>query len=337
MATMRIGIIGAGTIARDHLRALLALEGVEIVGVVDPVQERAMALAQLAGAPALAEESALYDRRPQAVWLCTPPDLHPDQTVRAAEAGCHVFCEKPIALDLAGADRMIAACRRAGVHLMVGQVIRYYPETLALKRLVEEGALGQPLVVFGRRLLAARPETFPAWRLDPRRSGGFAVESEVHEVDTIRWLGGEVVRVVGQVGYGWAEHPDFDTVVHGLFTLASGAAGLLEASLQSGLRRWEWGVIGHRATAYSPRRGEVRLIRLADQHEEVIPVEPVVDPATGVNRSMQAENREFLEAIRADRPPAIPGEEGRADLAVVLALLQSAREGRPVSLAPAGG
>lgn len=328
---IRVGLIGAGGIGREHLKAILPIEGIKVVAVADPVTTAAEALANQTGATAYADYHDLVGKV-DAVWVCTPTFLHAEQTITFAEAGVHVFCEKPIALDLPSADRMIAAAARAGVHLMVGHVIRYYPETIAIKQFLDEGTLGDPVYVFGRRLMLTAPIHRVAWRQDYRTSGGNALESGIHEVDTVRVLGGEIQNVAARIVYGDPEHADVDTDFRALFKLENGATGAVEISIHTPLREWSWGIVGTKATAVSPKRGEVRLVRVEDKEEQVIAVEKVQDVERQVNRCMLAENQAFIDAIRTDTRVPIPGEEGRRNLEVVLAAHQSSQEGRVLSI-----
>jgi predicted dehydrogenase len=284
----------------------------------------------MVGAEALAEPLALIGKV-DAVWICSPPFLHAEQTVAFADAKVHVFCEKPLALSLDDADRMLAACRRADVALMVGHVIRYYPETLEIKRRLEAGEAGDAVLGVGRRLTAAALRDLPPWARDARLSGGFAVESGVHEVDTIRFLLGEVESVAARVRYDDPAHPGFDTDYRALLTLRSGAGAEIAESRYSGLRAWAWGVVGTEAALVSSRRGEVTISRIG-QEDEVVPVDPVVRP-DGVNATMLAENQAFVDAIARGRPVPIPGEEGRRNVEVILAGHVASRENRVVALA----
>ena len=325
---LRIGLIGAGEIGRAHLPTLLHLADTKVVGVADPDIGAAERLSVAAGATAFADYRQLLGKV-DAVWICTPTFLHPEQTIEFAEAGVHVFCEKPIAVDLVSADRMIAAARRAGVHLMIGQVIRYYPETIAIKKLLADGELGDPVYVFARRLFPPSSAFTEAWRRDVSRSGGMALESGVHEIDTVRWLGGEIVNVGGNVVYADRDNPDYDTDFRGVFRLQSGATGAVEVSTHAVLRDWSWGIVGTKATALSPRRGEIQIARSGTSPGEtalnIIPVESVYDSARHLNRTMLAENQAFVDAIRDGTPVPIPGEEGRRNLEVILQVKEVSR------------
>jgi predicted dehydrogenase len=326
---LRIGLVGAGVIARDHLVALKEVRGARVVAVADVALPRAEELAAMVGAEATPDVGALVGKV-DAVWICSPPFLHPEQTVAFADARVHVFCEKPFALDLAEADRMIEACRRAGVKLMVGQVIRYFPETLEIKRRVEAGEAGEPVFALGRRLTGATLRELSPWARDATLSGGFAVESGVHEVDTVRFLAGEVESVSARVRYDDPEHPGFDTDFRALLRLRGGVGAEIAESRYSGLREWSWGVVGTKAAIVSRRRGEVVVARMGED-DQVVPVEPVIR-ADGVNATMLAENQAFVDAIAADREPPISGWEGRRNVEVVLAAHQASREDRVVTL-----
>jgi predicted dehydrogenase len=326
---LRIGIVGAGVIARDHVTALRAAQNAKIVAVADVAAERARDLAAAAGAEPYEDYRQLIGKV-DAVWICTPPFQHADQAVEFADAKVHVFCEKPIAVELAEADRMIVACRKSGVKLMVGHVIRYYPETLEIKRRVERGDIGEPVFAFGRRLTGSTLRELSPWARDPKLSGGFAIESGVHEIDTIRFLGGEVETIFARVRYDDSAHPGFDTDFRALMGLRGGVGAEVAESRYSGMAQWVWGVTGSKATAISRRRGTVSHVVIG-QEERVDPVDPVTR-ADGVNASMLAENQAFIDAVAGDADVPIPGEEGRRNVAVALAGHQSARENRLVAL-----
>jgi predicted dehydrogenase len=328
---LRIGMVGAGVIARDHVVALKEVTGARVVAIADVALSRAQELAAMVGAEATPEAGALIGKV-DLVWICSPPFLHAEQVVAFADAKVHVFCEKPFALDLADADRMIAACQRNGVHLMVGQVIRYFPETLEIKRRLEAGEAGEPVLAIGRRLTGATLRDLSPWARDAKLSGGFALESGVHEVDTVRFLAGEVASVSARVRYDDPEHPGFDTDFRALLRMRSGAGGDIANSRYSGLREWAWGVVGTKAALVSRRRGEVTISRMGEE-DQVVAVDPVTR-ADGVNATMLAENQAFVDAVQADREPPIPGREGRRNVEVILAAHQASREDRVVELGP---
>jgi|DewCreStandDraft_2_1066082.scaffolds.fasta_scaffold00202_85 predicted dehydrogenase len=329
---LRVGIIGAGSMAQAHAAALAAIEEVRVTAVADPELERARALAERLGARAVPEQADVLDDV-DAVWLCTPPFLHCAQALAAAAAGKHVFCEKPMALTLDEADRMIAAARQAGVKLMIGQVLRYYPPIAALRTLVESGELGEVVYCFSRRFAAARFEAMAPWRRKGTMGGGFVLEWGIHEVDALRFL---VQRPAGQV-YGRLafldrENPDFATDAHAIISFAGGITATFDGGLTSAIREWTWGVQGTRGAARAEGMQRLRVARLDERNERVLELAPLTDPERKINLAVLQENRAFIEAILRDAPVPVPGEEGRATLALCLAIHRSHAVGQAIAL-----
>lgn len=181
MQNVRVALVGAGFMGRMHGTVYGALEGVDLVHVVDKDAARAASVA----APHGASTSATLDGLPDVdvVDVCLPTDLHAEFAVRALEGGKHVVCEKPMAISLAEADRMIEAAERTGKRLMVAHCIRFWPEYVELARLVKTGELGRLL-----SLSLSRYSAFPSWGADDwladeRRAGGAALDLHVHDTD----------------------------------------------------------------------------------------------------------------------------------------------------------
>jgi myo-inositol 2-dehydrogenase/D-chiro-inositol 1-dehydrogenase/scyllo-inositol 2-dehydrogenase (NAD+) len=332
---IRAGFIGAGTIASAHLAALQRLPEVRITAFADPVLERAQERAAQFGGRAVASEADLWEHA-DAVWVCSPPHLHAEHTIAAAQAGRHVFVEKPIAHTLEAATQMIDACRQAGVRLMVGQVLRYWPQLQRMRSLLLDGELGNLVACWSRRFGDASPAEMPWWRRDWRRGGGFTIEWGIHEVDFLRWVGeavaGPVVRIHGRVICSRADYPEFDDFVRATLTFRSGAVGGFEGGLSVPLGGGTWrAILGTRAMVITEGRG-LRLRYTGDGAERLIEVPPLTDPERRVNTAVLAEDAEFIAAITEGRDPRIPGEDGRASLALCLAIHRSSREGREVAM-----
>src|SRR5205085_2729648 len=173
--SLRIGMIGAGTMAQDHAAALAEVAGARLVAVADPLLERTQAMAARHDATAYADYRDLLDGV-EAVWICTPPFLHREQAETCAAAGKHLFVEKPLALTVADCRAIIAAARQHRVQLMVGQVFRFYPVFQEAFRRFEAGDLGDLVTCWSTRMGYHPPSTMPAWRTDPALSGGFTIE-----------------------------------------------------------------------------------------------------------------------------------------------------------------
>ncbi|WP_162940211.1 Gfo/Idh/MocA family protein [Gryllotalpicola protaetiae] len=183
-----IGLIGAGGIAQVHLPGWLSL-GFEVV--VHSLDGNAPELTGRLGGRVAASLDELLERA-DIVDVVTPTGAHRELVERAAAAGRHIVCEKPLALTAADAAAMIAACERAGVRLFPAHVVRYFPAYAALHEAVASGRVSAPAVQRFFRI-GARPQT--PWYLDRARSGGIAMDQMIHDFDQARWIVGEVEAV----------------------------------------------------------------------------------------------------------------------------------------------
>lgn len=144
-------------------------------------------------------EKALADNRVQAVVLATPHSLHADQIVRVAAAGKPVFCEKPLALKRADAERAVAACQKARVPIGVGQNKRFWPSMAELRRVVASGALGKVMHIEGHYSNENSGLHFSAWRDSPGESpGGGMTGTGIHLLDAFVGIGGPVAEEIGR-------------------------------------------------------------------------------------------------------------------------------------------
>ncbi len=186
---VRVGLLGAGFIGATHAQAYAAIEGAQLVAVADANSAAADALAGQYGAKAYYDAEALLDDAAVDVAdVCLPTFLHERYVVAAAERGRHILCEKPVALSLEGVDAMIAAVERAGVIAMVAQVIRFWPQYVVIRDLLQRGVLGRPLIAKAARLASA--PRWGNWFADPALSGGAVLDLHIHDLDYVCWLFG---------------------------------------------------------------------------------------------------------------------------------------------------
>ena len=194
----KAAIIGAGAISGFHGDAWHHLPGVELCAVCDQDLERARALAEKFGGRVYANVTEMLSaEKPEMVSLCLPTFLHREYACLALEAGCHVLCEKPMALTMQDCEQMAETARRTGRVLMVGQVLRFWPEYVTLRR--ELLRLGKPDYLFARRIQhSSRGGGFHA----PNRSGGALYDLLVHDLDFVSSLWGvpELVSANGNRG-----------------------------------------------------------------------------------------------------------------------------------------
>ncbi len=322
------GLVGASNIAREWMvDAIRAQAGHEIVSVMsrDAARGAAFAAAHGIAASTASLGTLLADPAVDAVYISTTNELHAPQAIAAARAGKHVLCEKPLALNLADAHAIIAACREAGVVLGTNHHLRNAATHLAMRDAVRSGAIGQPL--FARVFHAVQlPPTLQGWRVhQPEAGAGVILDITVHDADTLRFiLGAEPVEAVamtppstladGAIEDGVMAVLRFDNGVlaqlHDAFTVGWAGTGI-EVHGSAG------SIIGRGVMTQQPV-GEV-ILRDATG-ERTLPV----TPHNLYAHSLAA----FDAAVRGAGAPAASGDDGLRSLAAALAVLEAARTGR---------
>jgi predicted dehydrogenase len=214
---MRIAVLGLGFMGSTHLKALKKIPSAQLAAVAS-LNEQSLAgdLSRIqgniggpgekmdfSGVKKFRDlEAAVAEPDIDAVDICLPTNLHERVAIAALRAGKHVLVEKPMAIDGAGADRMLEAAKRHGRILMVAQVLRFFPAYRAAADLVRAGKLGQVRSAFFRRRCAA-PD-WSAWMQDPARSGGGVFDLLIHDVDFALHLLGSPASVAA---YGHEDMP----------------------------------------------------------------------------------------------------------------------------------
>jgi predicted dehydrogenase len=326
---IHIGFIGAGNAASAHLGVMSTLEDVRVSAFSDPVVERAQERVRQHGGVVVPELDDLW-RLVDVVWVCSPPHLHVEHAIAAARAGLHVFVERPLAPTASAADQIVQSCRRAGVRLMVGHVLRFVPALERMRQLVADREIGRLVACWSRRSGELSPAELPWWRRDWRRGGGLTFDWGLQELDWLAWIGqaaGSSVRAVhGRVVFSRGDFPEFDDYVRATLIFGSGATGGFDGGPGAHTGGITRAVIGTRGAAITEGRG-LRLRYLGDGNERLIDAPPSSDPERHVNAAVLAQDREFVNAVLSGRDPSVTGEVGRDAVALCAAIHQSSREG----------
>ena len=193
-APVRIGFVGAGTMANTHAEALTRDGRAAVAGVTDPLAPAAEAFAARWGGAATTDLEGLLGLGLDAVFVTSPNARHVEPCVRALEAGLHVFCEKPMATSLGEAAQVREAVRASGRSYQIGFNRRHAPAYRAAKRAIADGRV-EPR--WGHVKMNRGELLEPAWVGDESLTGGFLYESTIHMLDLLRWLLGEVVDIQG--------------------------------------------------------------------------------------------------------------------------------------------
>lgn len=334
---IRFAILGTGMVARYHRDAVLANteQGAELAAVVHHDPARFAALSEQYGVPCLSEAEMLSRPDIDVVCICTPSGQHADQAVAAARAGKHVLVEKPIALTLEDADRMIEACRDAGVQLGVVLQRRAEPLFQRIRQAVQAGDLGEPtlgvvtLPYFRGQAYYDSAAWRGTWALD---GGGVLMNQGIHILDLLLWYLGDPVEI-SAFADTLHRNVEVEDVAAANLRFGNGALATITATTTA-----EPG-FPHRLEIYGTQGGiQVEgeaVVRWTLAHPEQALVQPYAVSETagagsgGDPRGISASGHtkivtDFLEAIRESRPPLADGEEGRRSLALILGIYESA-------------
>jgi predicted dehydrogenase len=343
MRPVGVGIIGSQFVSSIHAEALRAYPHADIRAVASPTPDHAKTFAQRFSIPHALTDYKKMLAMPEIdmVVVGAPNDLHCPITLAAAAAGKHVVMEKPLCLNLAEADRMIAACREAKVKLMYAEELCFAPKYVRLKQLLDSGALGRPTLLKQSEKHDG-PHAPHFWDVE-RAGGGVTMDMGCHAIEFFRWmLGRPKIRSV---------YAQMSTNVHGAKTRGEdnaililefdgGATALAEVS-------WtKMGGMDDRAEAHGSQGVAYADLLHGNAIEtySAVGYDYAVEKAGSTkgwsftiyeeawNYGFHGEMAHFVDCVQNDRKPLVTGEDGRAVLEAVFAAYQSAGTGRKVAL-----
>jgi predicted dehydrogenase len=325
-----MAVIGTGGMGSYHAMGLKDNPEVDLLWTVDLDLPRAEKLAEAAGATATASmDEALADPRIDAVLIALPTSLHRMATEAAAKAGKHVFCEKPIARTAEDGRAMVAACDAAGVTLMIGHVVRFFPEWARAKAIIDSGEIGQVAMVRAQRTNPPVQERSP-WFADVEKNGGVVLDLMVHDLDTLCWIFGDVERLFA---HGLTYTPVQPKRDHAFASVRfrNGVIAHIESS---------WAHSTHR-TAFEIT-GQYGLINFNSEDAASLVIERNVALTDNLDRpgrvyarpSVAAphhrEVRHFVECLKTGEPVLVSGSDGVRAITLANAVLDSMRTGLPI-------
>jgi D-xylose 1-dehydrogenase (NADP+, D-xylono-1,5-lactone-forming) len=325
MKTLRWGLLSTARINRSLIPPLRTSKQNQLAAVASRTPAQAEAYAKEWKIPQAygSYEALLADPNIDVIYNPLPNHLHAEWTIKAAQAGKHVLCEKPLALTVAEVDAIDAAAQKAGVKVMEAFMYRHHPQTLKAKELVSSGAIGRLLVIRGAFTFELnRPNDV---RLDPTMGGGCVWDIGCYPVSYARYIvGAEPLEV-----FGWQQTgaTGIDDVFVGQLRFPGDVFAQFDASFRSPYRTFIE-LVGTTGSLRVPipfqSNKEAVLQLMQDEKSEII-------PTPGPDRYL-LEVDNFAAAILEGQPPRISLAHSRANVATLAALLQSAREHRPISL-----
>ena len=332
MATVGWGLIGASTIASQWLIGAIRADGGVIHSVMSTSAARGAEYAARHEIPASDDTVAGLLARPgvEAVYISTTNDLHLGQALAAIAAGKHVLCEKPLALTLPDAERMVAAADAAGVVFATNHHIRNAATMRAMRDAIKRGEIG--------RVLAARvfhavslPENLQGWRINAGGAGGGVIlDITVHDADTLRFiLDDEPVEVTGFAQSGGMGVGDVEDAVMAVLRFKSGAIAQVHDAFTAKHAVTGLQVFGNAGTLVGTdcmtqtAKGEVVLTNDAGSRALALEHENLYARAV----------RRFHGAVAGTDSVAATGEDGVRSLAIALAVVEACKTGRSVRVA----
>ena len=337
MEELLIGLIGAGNMGKALARGVAACDLGRIVAISDPVEGAAEAAAEEIGdgekIDAYTDLDEMLAREDIGATLVSAPNfLHAELTIRSAEAGKHVFCEKPMALNVAEARSMIEACESAGVKLMIGQVLRYNGPYVWMLDLIASGDLGEPFGVQISRIGGGWSEGskyHAPWRMKKETCGGPLFEISAHEIDFMRQVLGEASTVYASMDNYVTPEVDYEDFVQMIVNFEGGGRGALLAGHSAKLGKSDGKIFLTEGTIYYDNStSEVTWLAAGGEVQKISFDETREGYESGVNREI----REFIEAVIDDTEVAIPGLEGLRNTEIAQAAGISAASNRVVEL-----
>jgi myo-inositol 2-dehydrogenase / D-chiro-inositol 1-dehydrogenase len=330
MNKLTVGVIGAGRIGKLHTDNLLRMPNVTIKAIADPYIDKSWADSRSLNA--ITNVDGIFsDSEIDAVFILSPSTLHAEQIIKAARAGKHIFCEKPIALAPAKIEEAIKAADDAKVKLQIGFNRRFDPDFRRLKEAVESGKIGELYMI---KIISRDPGPPPIEYI--KESGGIFLDMTIHDFDMVRYLSGSEVEQVyasgavlidPQIG----EAGDIDTAITTL-KLANGALASIDNSRQAVYgydQRVE--VFGSKGSVVAYNNTETRTVFTST--DGVVSDQPVYFFLERYTKSFMQEIEEFIQAVTEDKTPLVTGQDGLAATLVGLAAKKSFDLNKPVEVA----
>lgn len=338
--TIHVGLIGGGNISETHARAAVAIPSVQVSAIYGGNSSKVARLCSECGAIPYTDFAAFLEHKPMDfVAIGSPSGLHAAQGIAAARRGLHVVTEKPLDVSTQQGRELIASAKEAGVKLGVFFQDRFKPDIIKVKRWLDAGLLGKPILA-DARVKWFRPPSYYAdsrWRGSLALDGGGAlINQAIHTVDLLLWLFGDVASVHAQKRTALHKIEAEDTLV-ALLEFANRAIGVLQATTSAypGYpRRLELTgtegtvIIDHDKLLAADLRNPPNDSKSVGDDQN-----PSSNSATVSDvRGHRAVLEDFIEAIQTGRDPRCSGQEGIRSLALVEAIYEACRSGQRVEV-----
>ena len=333
MDTLKIGILGAGRIGKVHAASITQhIDNAEVIAVADPNIGEAIHLTQKLKIPFNTDDVAKVFRNDDidAIVICSPTDTHTEYIKMAAEKGKHIFCEKPIDMEISKIMEVNRIVEKAGIQMMVGFNRRFDPNFAKIKSLVSEGKIGDPHIL---KITSRDPGPPPMEYI--QSSGGLFLDMAIHDFDMARFITGDEVTEVYSRGTVLVDPEigalgDIDTAIT-VLQFRNGAIGVIDNSRKA--------VYGYDQRLEIFGSGGMAKIdnNLPENHELYNDLgshksKPLHFFMERYTESYYQEMKEFINVVQQGGTPSVNGQDGLMSVAIGLAAKKSVQENRPIKM-----
>jgi len=330
----KVAIIGAGFVGAIHAKACLNSKLLDLEAICDANEEAGKKLAAECGCAYFSDAQSMLSKCDAAiVVICLPTFLHKQAILLAAGHGKHIVCEKPVVLTLEDIDEIISATKKAGVLFMAAQVIRFWPEYVAIKQMYDEGAFGDVKMVCASRL--AQHPNWASWHKDPNKSGGGLFDLHLHDIDAVYHMFGSPKRVYA---VGWQSETGCYNHVVSTLTFKNGLSAVVEGGwdmTENYPFTMSFRIVGEAKTAEYTMSAGFNLEDIESSRRDLHVFENSKQPRrvnidTGED-AYRSELEYFAGCVESNKPPAIiTPEQSREVIGIMLAIQKSLETGRAV-------
>jgi len=339
---VRFGVVGAKGIGRTHMESIVSCGNAELVAVADINEAAGKEAASKYGIKWFLDyEKMLEQKDIDAVSICTPHFLHCNMALKALEYGKNVLVEKPMAITVREADKMVEKAKATCLKLGVVFQYRTFPVNQEIKRLIDEGEIGKIYRVL-MEACTFRTQAYyesDAWRGKWKTEGGGAlINQTVHNIDLLQWFVGPPSKLQGQIGTMY-HNVEVEDIASAAIRFENGAFGILQVSIIDALDASRLVICGEKGKIVS--NSEHKRAIMSKPIKECIADKKVwggrpesqwleIEPKTEEKGGHTTVIREYCDAIIADKEPPVSGEEGRKSIEIINAIILSSFEEKTV-------
>ena len=340
MEKVRIGLIGCGRISKNHLDAVSQIPEAEFVAVCDTVPEKAKQVAEERGITKVYDDhhEMLAKEELDLVSICTPSGMHPEHGVDVANAGVHVLTEKPMAINIAAADRLIKACDDNHVHLFVVKQNRLNSTMQLLKQAVEKNRFGR-IYMAQANVFWQRPQAYydmEKWRGTWEFDGGAYMNQASHYVDAMYWLLGNVDSVSAYTAT-MARNIEAEDTGSAIIHFRNGIIASINVTMLTYPKNFEGSItiIGEKGTA---KVGGVAVNKIEKwefeeyNDDDRIALDSNYVPPNIYGFGHNPYYRNVVDTLLGRAVPSTDGRDGRKSVEIIQAIYRSAKTGKRISL-----